>query len=188
MNKIEGEHTLEGSWCDHCKQGCYPPLGGNLSNLCSCCERGVLAAATTHPRRGISPSTGATGDDHPAPGPTPAHSGAPVAGEDARVADLTGWWRSVAESEIEAVVAKAIEYGATDLEDLGYEVARINGWNLTKAQATEVGIYVYLRGKVSRWTAALTEGRMVSDDTLHDIGVYVRMAQRAREVGAWPGV
>ena len=28
----------------------------------------------------------------------------------------------------------------------------------------------------------------VSDDTLGDIGVYVRMAQRVRSHGGWPGV
>lgn len=137
---------------------------------------------TTIPGRASGLLTGATEDPHPAPGATPQRD------EDAAAQDLTDWWVGLAMEEAGRVAAKAIEYGATDLEDLGFEIARINDWNLTKAQATEVGIYVYLRGKVSRWTAALTEGRQVSDDTLHDIGVYVRMAQRVREVGSWPGV
>lgn len=101
--------------------------------------------------------------------------------------ELGQWWMNIAADEVDAVVAKAVEYGATDLLDLGRELARINGWTMTDAQCAEAGVYVYLRGKVSRWTAALTEGRQVSDDTLHDIGVYVRMAQRIREVGGWPG-
>ena len=34
--------------------------------------------------------------------------------------------------------------------------------------------------------AAIRRGEFVSDDTLFDIGVYVRMVQRMRETGNWP--
>jgi hypothetical protein len=53
-------------------------------------------------------------------------------------------------------------------------------------EATEIGIYFYELGKIARWTAAIREGRRVSDDTLHDAGIYIKMAQRNRAVGGWP--
>lgn len=105
--------------------------------------------------------------------------------------ELATWWSLRASAEIGAVVAKATEYGghgaAIDLIQIGQDIAMVCGMGkVTDEEATELGIYFYLRGKLARWTAALSEGRRVSDDTLHDIGVYVRMAQRNREVGGWP--
>lgn len=50
----------------------------------------------------------------------------------------------------------------------------------------ELGIWFYLVGKMARWRSAVRRGERVSDDTLHDIGVYARMAQRVRETGRWP--
>lgn len=104
--------------------------------------------------------------------------------------DLTLWWHEAANGEIDMVVAKAVEYGgdgaAIDLIQIGHDIAEISKRTVTDEEATEIGIYFYLRGKLARWTAALTEGRRVSDDTLLDIGVYVRMAQRNRKVGGWP--
>lgn len=108
-------------------------------------------------------------------------------------AELESWWLAKAQAEVDAVVPKAVEYGgrgnAIDLEDIGADLARLMGADLDHVdwEATvEMGIYFYLRGKVARWTAALLEGRRVSDDTLHDISVYCRMAQRLREVHGWP--
>lgn len=112
----------------------------------------------------------------------------PGAIEEERKEALAKWWRAQSEAEIEMVVAKAVAYGATDLEDIGYDLARAMNRGVSKEEATELGIYFYLRGKVSRWTAAVIEGRRVSDDTLLDTGIYVRMAQRLREAGGWPGV
>jgi adenylosuccinate synthase len=107
--------------------------------------------------------------------------------------ELTEWWLARAASEVKPMVGKALEYGgkgaAIDLIDIGTDLFRMMDRTLeefTEADATELGIYFYLKGKFSRWTAALMEGRSVSDDTLLDIGVYVRMAQRTREVGGWP--
>jgi hypothetical protein len=102
---------------------------------------------------------------------------------------LFGWWVTLACEEAEKVVPKAIEYGATDLVEIGRtlgDAARLDG--LTEAQQAELGVYFYLVGKMARWTDAIKTGRQVSDDTLHDIGVYVRMAQRIRAAGSWPGV
>lgn len=107
--------------------------------------------------------------------------------------ELTDWWLNKAEAEVKPMVDKALEYGgrgaAIDLIEIGRDLFRIAGREpdeYTDADATEMGIYFYLRGKFGRWQAAVLEGRTVSDDTLHDIGIYVRMAQRAREVGGWP--
>lgn len=105
--------------------------------------------------------------------------------------ELEEWWLGRAQSEVAPMAAKAEEYGgkgaAVDLIDIGTDLARLMGRNvITTEEATELGIYFYLKGKFSRWTAALLEGRRVSDDTLLDIGVYVRMVQRTREVGGWP--
>jgi hypothetical protein len=143
---------------------------------------------TTEPREAGGGPGGPPGPSRGSRGPAAGTTGQwEELGIQARIDSLTAWWLRIASEETEAVVSKAIEYGATDLLDLGREIARINGWTMTDAECAEAGVYVYLRGKVSRWTAALTEGRPVSDDTLHDIGVYVRMAQRIREVGGWPG-
>lgn len=103
-------------------------------------------------------------------------------------ADLESWWAEVAQREVEAVVPKAIEYGATDLVDIGKDLAKAMGRVVTDEEAAELGVFFYLRGKLARWVDAVVRGDRVSDDTLHDVGVYVRMAQRIREVGSWPGV
>lgn len=104
--------------------------------------------------------------------------------------ELGAWWREQAESEVEMVVAKATEYGGTgaaiDLKWMGHQLAAMAGRTVTDQEATELGICQYMLGKMGRWVAAVQEGRAVSDDTLLDLGVYVRMAQRNREVGGWP--
>lgn len=107
------------------------------------------------------------------------------------VNDLGQWWMNLAEGEFGAIAAKMREYGgqgnAIDLIDIGKDLAEIADQEIaSNGDAMELGIYFYLRGKFARWKAAVMEGRPVSDDTLHDIGVYVRMAQRIRAVGGWP--
>lgn len=102
--------------------------------------------------------------------------------------ELAEWWRDQAEAEIEQTVAKAVEYGSTDLVDIGQSLARVAGREIDDQEAAEWGIFFYLEGKLSRWRSAITDGREVSNDTLLDIGVYARMAQRIREAGSWPGV
>jgi len=119
--------------------------------------------------------------------------------EDALADGLSKWWLSAAKDEVEPLIAKMIEYGgmsrATDLEEIGRGLVHsgVKPWErahvdraLETRQYQEMGIYFYLLGKFARWTAAVAEGRPVSDDTLLDIGIYVRMAQRVRAVGGWP--
>lgn len=101
---------------------------------------------------------------------------------------LADWWRQLAEDEIQRTVPKAVEYGSTDLIDIGRNIARLSGRDVDDAQAAELGVYFYLEGKFARWRSAIMEGREVSDDTLFDIGVYIRMAQRIRHAGSWPGI
>lgn len=106
---------------------------------------------------------------------------------------LRDWWITQAGIETDRTVPKAIEYGSGDLIEIGRQMASIlyaNGGKLgyTDEEYAEMGVYFYLVGKVARWTSALAANKRVSDDTLFDIGVYVRMAQRIREAGGWPGV
>ena len=104
-----------------------------------------------------------------------------------RATELERWWAGIAASEAEKVAPKAYEYGSRDLLDIGHDMARILGVDWDDRQAAEAGTYFYVRGKLARWTAALERGEDVSMDTLADIGVYVRMAQRIRTHGGWPG-
>src|SRR5690606_1434214 len=103
-------------------------------------------------------------------------------------ADLEKWWFEQAQIEVEATVLKSLEYGGGDLDLIGYELARMQGREITREEAFEPGILFYLRGKVGRWMAAVLDGRRVSDDTIFDIGIYTRMVQRVRQAGSWPGV
>lgn len=110
---------------------------------------------------------------------------------------LYQWWMQTAHDEITPMIDKITEYGgshrATDLTELG-RVLVASGVRVNHGQGSagldpifqELGCYFYLQGKFGRWTAAIKEGRPVSDDTLHDIGIYVRMVQRIRAVGGWP--
>lgn len=104
-----------------------------------------------------------------------------------QVDELSRWWLDKAKLEIGQTVAKAVEYGSTDLIDIGHDLARVADRDLDDEEAAEWGIYFYILGKLSRWRSAMERGDRVSDDTLLDIGVYVRMAQRVREAGGWPG-
>lgn len=114
------------------------------------------------------------------------------------VSALRGWWEQTAHDEVAQLVSKMAEYGglsrATDLTEIGRDLvaAGVGKGPLTSSGAVqegwlqELGIYFYVRGKFARWQAAVIEGRPVSDDTLLDIGIYVRMAQRVRQAGGWP--
>lgn len=102
--------------------------------------------------------------------------------------ELRRWWMGLAESEIDRTVPKAVEYSSTDLTDIGHDLARTQGREIDDEEAAELGVFFYLRGKVARWVGAMIAGQRVSDDTLFDIGVYVRMAQRIRATGSWPGI
>lgn len=101
---------------------------------------------------------------------------------------LSHWWYDKAAAEIVLTVPKAIEYGSTDLTDIGLMLARTMRRTVNQEEAAELGVFFYLIGKIARWQSAIERGERPSDDTLLDIGVYVRMAQRIRDAGGWPGV
>lgn len=123
---------------------------------------------------------------------TPKRSEAPSEAPESlsrRVGELEEWWLAMAREEIERTVPKAIEYGSGDLIDIGRAMARVMGREVENdVDAIELGIYFYEVGKMARWTDAVRHGRRVSDDTLFDLGVYIRMLQRARAAGGWPGI
>jgi len=102
--------------------------------------------------------------------------------------ELRTWWMDIAGAEIDLTVPKAVEYGSTDLIDIGIMLARTMRRTVTEEEAAELGVFFYLIGKIARWQSAIERGERPSDDTLLDIGVYVRMAQRIRHAGGWPGV
>lgn len=100
---------------------------------------------------------------------------------------IRDWWIDLAALEVERVAPKAVEYGSTDLIEIGRDIAATVGWrDLSDEMLAEIGIYFYMVGKMARWRDAIHRQTRVSNDTLHDIGVYVRMAQRVRAVGGWP--
>lgn len=119
--------------------------------------------------------------------------GAQVASEEARKFErsrtipLDEWWRSVSEKEISDTVPKAIEYGATDLIDIGSQLGRFMKRDLSNQEAAELGCWFYLVGKMARATSALERGDWPSDDTIKDAGIYLKMIQRIRQAGSWPG-
>jgi hypothetical protein len=102
------------------------------------------------------------------------------------IEDLVHWWCGAADDEIRRTLPKVVEYGATDLVDIGRDLAACMDRQVTDQEAAELGIYFYVRGKLARWTDAIKRGKPVSDDTLFDLGIYIRMAQRVRQSGGWP--
>lgn len=111
----------------------------------------------------------------------------PTTERDRLADDLNQWWMDVSHVEAVAVVDKAVEYGSNSMTELGHEIAKLSGRTVTDAQAIELACYFYIKGKLGRWSDAIMANKPVSDDTLGDIGVYVRMAQRVRSHGGWPG-
>ena len=104
------------------------------------------------------------------------------------LADLRDWWLSTAQADMAMVAPKAVEYGSVELEEMGAALARMMGRSdLSAARLVELACWFYAMGKMQRWTAAVTRGEFVSDDTLTDLGVYTLMVRRAREAGTWPG-
>lgn len=104
-------------------------------------------------------------------------------------AELEAWWADTATLDAEKVIPKAAEYGSGDLKEIGQTMAKIAKMgDLSEAQATELGIYYYVVGKLARWTSAIERGDQVSDDTLLDLTTYLMMVRRTRDAGGWPGV
>lgn len=101
--------------------------------------------------------------------------------------ELRDWWNRVASQDLNAVLPKAAEYGSNSLEEVGRKIAKLKGIEVDKAQALELGCYIYAIGKMERWTDAVLKGQLPSDDTILDLKIYCTMVQRIRAAGDWPG-
>lgn len=99
---------------------------------------------------------------------------------------LTDWWLENSHQEIEAVVPKAVEYGPHSMITVGRAMAQLGGRNVDDEEAIELACMLYIYGKVGRWLDAATSGRRPSGDTIYDIKIYAKMAERNRDVGGWP--
>lgn len=95
------------------------------------------------------------------------------------------WWMQQAASEAVATVRKAREYGSTELKYAGHVLASLGGREVSDAEAIELQCLQYCLGKLGRWVAAARRHDRVSDDSLFDLGVYVRMVQYTRKHGTW---
>lgn len=110
-----------------------------------------------------------------------------------RAEALVDWWMEQAAAEAKAIVPKAVEYGAADLQVMGEAMLLLMPEEATEgltherrsAIGQEVAVAFYALGKVARLFGAYTQGRLPSDDTWYDLGVYARMGRRIRETGGW---
>ena len=99
---------------------------------------------------------------------------------------IVAWWLADAREVAEATVPKAVEYGSVELIEAGRTLARLMGRDeVSDQEAAEVQIYQYVMGKMGRWTAALSRGERVSDDTILDLMVYATMVRKIRQTGEW---
>lgn len=112
---------------------------------------------------------------------------APAAENDI-IDSITQWWLDRAAEEAKSVVPKAVEYGSNSLMQMGRKLAQLKGREVSDEEALELGCWFNAVQKVERWTDSVMRGERPSDDTLYDIGVYLKMAQRIRDTGSWPGV
>lgn len=106
--------------------------------------------------------------------------------EEALRKELTDWWMDLAKDEVNAVIPKAVEYGASDLDVMAAAMVLLLPEPMRDRRVgLEMAVAFYALGKVARLFGAFEQGKLPSDDTWHDLGVYCRMAQRIRETGAW---
>jgi hypothetical protein len=103
-------------------------------------------------------------------------------------AELHGWWHALADSDLEMLLPKAIEYSAHDLRMTGHGMADLMGIEpIDDAFAAELACAVYLFSKLTRILGAYKDGRLPSSDSLTDSRVYATMMARIRDKGGWPG-
>lgn len=102
---------------------------------------------------------------------------------------LIHWWINASIEDALATAPKAEEYGSIELAEAGHVLASLMRHPIhagNDAAAMETQIFQYVLGKIGRWVAAMRRGERVSDDTLFDIGIYVKMVRKIRETGVWP--
>jgi hypothetical protein len=99
------------------------------------------------------------------------------------VEELRDWWLTKATRDIDAMLPKAHEYSASDLQVIGSGLVP----HLPPTLQIEAAIGFYLLGKAARITGSLMEGKTPDVDSWDDASVYAMMGRRARETGGWPG-
>jgi hypothetical protein len=109
--------------------------------------------------------------------------------------ELFKWWVATSMGDWQASVPKTDEYGAHDLEIMGYVLAIFCGMEATLMRSQsqpglpvqmELACWFYLLGKVARLVSDYLSHRPGKPDTWHDITVYSMMARRIQETGQWP--
>ena len=102
------------------------------------------------------------------------------------VEDLFQWWTETSNNEAQSSIPKSVEYGVSSLKTMGDEIITMMPSEVgTRNDPTMVAIWCYVVGKLGRWSNAVRRGEQVNPDTLHDIAVYVKMAQRIQQTGTW---
>lgn len=102
--------------------------------------------------------------------------------------ELRHWWLTLAESDLEMLIPKAISYSAHDLRLTGHVLADLfRIAPVDDAFAAELACGVYLMSKVTRVLGAYREGRLPELDSITDSRVYATMMARIRSSGGWPG-
>lgn len=121
------------------------------------------------------------------------------------VTDPSAWYEAEQRADRELAMAKRAEYGSADLRIMASALREMlpdpelselrdafgNGEYGGMEQQDDEGYYIeaaivfYVLGKVSRIVGALSEGRVPSLDSWHDITVYSMMARRTRNSGGW---
>lgn len=92
------------------------------------------------------------------------------------------FWKNTSDKDLEGFLMKSLDYGSYDLYTMGDALSRLPQTKLgTDKAAAEMGVMFYILGKVARALSAYREGRLPSDDTLHDISVYAMMARMLRK-------
>lgn len=102
--------------------------------------------------------------------------------------DLLAWWIKVACDDFAGGAPKVDEYGAHDLEVMGFALGLL-AWKKPKVAlpvAVELSIWFYVLGKVARLLSDYMAQRSGKADTWHDITFYSMMARRVQETGRWP--
>lgn len=104
---------------------------------------------------------------------------------------LDNWWMDVAAEDVASVSAKAAEYGAADLDVMGEALIATTPFrdappDQRRRIGHELAIGFYALGKIGRMFGAYAQGKLPSDDTIHDLVVYGMMLRRVREAGGWP--
>ncbi len=95
--------------------------------------------------------------------------------------------------DLEGTMEKADEYGAIDLEIMGFALRKLlEGPPVTfgteeeaNKAGMEMAIAFYELGKIARCFSAYRQGQLPKDDTWLDTTIYSMMARHVRKTGSW---